>query len=149
MGGHGTIGPFVWTEWPHLLKTAAMATPDDMRATVQDYVARWNAGDGAAVADLFSSQGSVADPVDQPAHHGREAIAAFFTSTFTTGMDATLALTGPIRVAGQHAAFPMQVTVDLGDQTGRLDIIDTTPDDDDGLTTAIAAHCDAAAMQIG
>ena len=149
MSDHGTIGPFVWTERPLLLKTAEMATPDDIRATVQEYVARWNAGDGAAVAELFAPEGSVADPVDQPAHQGRDAIAAFFTSTFTTGMDATLALTGPVRVAGRHAAFPMQVSVDLGEQTGRLDIIDTMTFDDDGLITAMAAYWDAAAMQIG
>ncbi|MGI9602529.1 MAG: SgcJ/EcaC family oxidoreductase [Acidimicrobiales bacterium] len=125
-----------------------MPTPDQIRATVEDYVVRWNAGNAEAMGELFATDGSVADPVDQPAHHGREAIAAFFEGTFTSGMDATLSITGPIRVAGHHAAFPMQVAVDLGEQTGRLDIIDTMEFDDSGLIQVMRAFWDAAAMEI-
>ncbi|MDH4167980.1 MAG: SgcJ/EcaC family oxidoreductase [Acidimicrobiia bacterium] len=125
-----------------------MADADEIRATVEEYVSRWNGGDGSALAELFHPDATVADPVDEAAHRGRDAIAAFFTSTFTSGMDATLAITGPIRVAGRHAAFPMQVSMDLGGQTGRLDIIDTMEFDEDGSILAMAAYWDAAAMEI-
>ncbi|MDH3705980.1 MAG: SgcJ/EcaC family oxidoreductase [Acidimicrobiia bacterium] len=125
-----------------------MSSADDIRATVEEYVRRWNASDGDAVAELFDEHATVADPVDGEPHQGRADIAAFFTSTFTDGMDATLSLTGPVRVAGPHAAFPMQVTIDLGDQTGRLDIIDTMVFGDDGRISAMRAYWDAAAMVI-
>lgn len=123
-----------------------MPSPEDLRSTITAYVSHWNANDAAAIAALFHPEGKVADPVDQPAHTGREAIAEFFSSTFTQGMAATLSITGPIRVAGRHAAFPMQVSMDLGEQTGRLDIIDTMAFDEAGLIVAMEAYWDAAAM---
>ena len=103
---------------------------------------------GGGIAELFGPDGTVADPVDGDVHRGRGDIAAFFTGTFTDGMDATLSLTGPIRVAGPNAAVPMQVSVDLGAQTGRLDIIDTMVFDDDGLIASMCAYWDAADMVI-
>ena len=125
-----------------------MATSEEIRTVVDEYVRRWNAGDSGAIGELFHPDATVADPVDQDPHRGRDAIVTFFTGTFTDGMEAGLALTGPVRVAGPHAAFPMQVTIALGDQTGRLNIIDTMTFDDDGLITVMNAYWDAGAMEI-
>lgn len=98
------------------------------------------------MAALFHPEGSVADPVDSPAHVGTAAITAFFDSTFTDGMQATLSLTGPVRIAGRHAAFPMQVAVDLGEQTGLVDIVDTMEFDEEGRILVMRAYWDMAAM---
>lgn len=125
-----------------------MPSSDDIRATVEEYVRRWNASDAVGIAELFAPDGTVADPVDAEQQCGRADIAAFFTTTFGDGMSATLTLSGPIRVAGPNAAFPMQVSIAMGEQTGRVDIIDTMTFDADGLITAMCAYWDAAAMVI-
>ena len=54
---------------------------------------------------------------------GHEAILGFYTASMQTG--AKLRLEGPVRVAGDHAAFAFTVHLNLGGKDMRVDVIDT------------------------
>lgn len=119
-----------------------MADAATIRATVEQYVAAWNTGEPARIIELFAPDAKfIEDPVGTGVHEGVEAIEAQYASAFEGGMAAELRLTGPIRVAGNEAAFPMEVTLDLGEQTGVLAIIDTMTFDEGGAITSMRAFC--------
>ncbi len=94
-----------------------------MEATVHAYVAAFEAGDPDQVVALFAEDATVEDPIGTPPHKGRAAIRAFYAESMKTG--AKLQLDGPIRVAGDFAAFPFSVKLDLGNGPARIDVIDT------------------------
>jgi len=121
-----------------------MPTVDEMKATVERYAAAHSAGDVAAVAAVFATDAVVADPVDQPAHEGREAIRAFFAGTheFVDSMD--LRIAGPIRAVGQWAAVPLEAVSTMGDTKVAVDIIDVFTFGNDGLVTDMKAYWSAA-----
>ena len=97
--------------------------PAKMEAAVQAYVAAFEAGSADRVADLFAPDATIEDPIGSPAHHGREAIRAFYREAMKPGPK--LKLEGPIRVGGDFAVFPFSVTVSHGGHGMRIDVIDT------------------------
>ncbi len=117
-----------------------MPTVEEMQDTVRRYAAAHSAGDIDAVAAVFASDAIVADPVDQPAHAGRDAIRAFFAGTheFLDAMD--LRITGPIRAVDRWAAVPFQAVSTMGDSKVAVDIIDVFTFGDDGLVTEMRAY---------
>jgi steroid delta-isomerase len=121
-----------------------MPTADEMKATVERYAAAHSAGDVDAVAAVFAADAVVADPVDQPAHEGRDAIRAFFAGTheFVDAMD--LRITGPIRAVGHWAAVPLQAVSTMGDAKVAVDIVDVFTFGEDGLVTQMQAYWTAA-----
>ena len=100
-----------------------MPNPEKMEAAVHAYVAAFEAGSAAQVAALYSQDATVEDPIGSPIHHGREAIRAFYAESMKTG--AKLKLEGPIRVAGDYAAFPFSVNLHWVGADKRIDVIDT------------------------
>jgi steroid delta-isomerase len=117
-----------------------MPSPDQMTATVERYAAAHSAGDVDTVASLFAVDAVVADPVDQPAHRGREAVRAFFAGTHEMVDAMELRITGPVRAVGSWAAVPLQAVSTMGGAKVAVDIIDVFTFGDDGLVTEMRAY---------
>ena len=119
-----------------------MPTSEQIRATIGQYVERFSAADKDGWLQLFSSDAKVEDPVGDDAHIGTEAIAAFWDTSRTLADAITLVPTGPVRVAGVEAAFPMQAVTAIGDDQLVVDIIDVMTFDDDCCITSNRAFWD-------
>lgn len=115
-------------------------TLEHMKDVVTRYTAAHSAGDVDAVAALFALDAVVADPVDQPAHHGRDAVRAFFAGTHEMADSMDLHTTGPIRAVGNWAAVPLAAITTIGDARLQVDIIDVFTFDDDGLISDMKAY---------
>jgi steroid delta-isomerase len=111
-----------------------------IRATVERYAERHTAGDIDGILACFAPEASAEDPIGSPAHVGTEALRAFFEGTHALADRLELKITGPIRVAGDAAAFPMQAISTIGDTTLVVDIIDVMAFDEDGRITDMKAY---------
>jgi steroid delta-isomerase len=98
-----------------------MAGPDDIREVVDRYVKLMNAGDSDGIAALYADDATLEDPVGSEPRSGRAAIRDFYAASAGA---VVLELTGPVRVAGHEAAFPMLVTVGAAEPRSCLDVID-------------------------
>lgn len=114
-----------------------MSDPDKRIAAVEAYVAAFAASDPDAVAALYAEDAVVEDPIGSPAHHGREAIRAFYAESMKTG--AKLTLEGPVRLAGDYAVFPFSVHLHYEGSDKRIDVIDTFKFDENDLVTEMRA----------
>jgi len=117
-----------------------MSDPEAMKATINRYVERHCAGDIPGIVENFSATASVWDPVDTDPHIGSEALVAFFTGTHQMADTLILTITGPIRCAGNQAAFPMVAESHIGDMKLAVDIIDVMSFDDDGKIAEMRAY---------
>ncbi|MEO0031373.1 MAG: hypothetical protein RIS94_1131 [Pseudomonadota bacterium] len=100
-----------------------MPDPVKMEAAVHEYVAAFDAGAPDRVAALFAPDATVEDPIGTPPHVGHDAILGFYTASMQTG--AKLRLEGPVRIAGDYAAFAFSVLLHLDGKDMRVDVIDT------------------------
>ncbi|OAN66666.1 nuclear transport factor 2 family protein [Sphingomonas sp. TDK1] len=115
-----------------------MSARQHKEAVVLAYVAAFNRGDAAAIAELYANDAQVEDPYDSPAHCGRDAIEAFYAYAMRTG--AKLELDGPIRLAGNVAVFPFHVLLTHGGQPTRIDVIDLFQFDENGKIALMQAY---------
>ena len=117
-----------------------MPTAEHMKATVEAYAAAHSAGDVDGIAALFAPDAVVADPVDQPAHHGRDAVRAFFAGTheFVDAME--LQVTGPIRAVDRFAAVPLRRCRPSAGARSPSTSSTCSPSDDDGLIADMRAY---------
>jgi steroid delta-isomerase len=120
------------------MPTPAAPTPEEMTAAVHAYVAAFEQGDPAAARDLFAADGTVEDPVGSPPHRGHDAIEAFYAQTMATG--AKLHLDGPIRVAGNAAAFAFSARLTIDGAPHRIDVIDVFEFDGAGKVASMRAY---------
>jgi len=118
----------------------AKPSPEHMKAVVDRYTAAHTAGDVDGVAALFADDAVVADPVDQPAHHGRDAVRGFFAGTHELADSMELTATGPVRAVGNWAAVPLMAITTIGDTRLRIDIIDVFTFDSDGFISDMKAY---------
>jgi len=117
-----------------------MPTVEHMKATVEAYATAHSAGDVDGIAALFAPDAVVADPVDQPAHHGRDSVRAFFAGTHEMVDAMELQVTGPIRAVDRFAAVPLRAVSTLGGAKLVVDIIDVFTFGDDGLIADMRAY---------
>ncbi|MQY08317.1 nuclear transport factor 2 family protein [Actinomadura macrotermitis] len=68
-----------------------------MKNVLRRYVELFNAGDPAAVADLYADDAVIEDPVGKPPVTGRAAIEEFYTAAMSSGV--RLALVGEPRAS--------------------------------------------------
>ena len=113
-----------------------MVDHQHMQATVERYIAGFAAGDSDEIVELFAAQATVEDPVGSEPKRGRDEIAEFYQGAVSTG--AQLRLDGPVRSAGNTAAFPFSVSIG-GEPPQRLHVIDTFRFDDDGKVVEMRA----------
>lgn len=117
-----------------------MPDPAAIKATVEAYAHRHTNSTVEELVELFADDAVAYDPVDQPPHVGRDAIAAFFAGSRELADTLVIELTGPIRVAGNQAAFPLVARTTIGDTTLEIDIIDVMTFDDDAHITEMRAY---------
>lgn len=128
-----------------------MATPEQMAAAVQAYFDFFNVQNAQGIADLYSEDATVTDPVGTPPKKGKAAILEFYTLAVKNG--AQLKQAGTTRIAGNSAAFAFTVSVgamnhvdadsvvdvELPKGGMTIDVIDTFAFDDDGKVTEMRA----------
>ncbi|MBB3039252.1 nuclear transport factor 2 family protein [Hoyosella altamirensis] len=114
-----------------------MATPDQIREVVARYAKRLTAGSASDIADLYTADAVVEDPVGTPPHEGRDAIEKFYATVCQA--DLTAEHQG-VRVAGDSAAFGLTVVAKAGDQTITVNPIDVMTFDSDGKITSMRAY---------
>ena len=124
-----------------------MPAPEEIRATVQRYAEVFSAGDKDAYVGLFADDATLEDPVGGGVHQGTEAIRAFWDMTREMTPSIELTVTGPIRVAGNEAAFPGEARPLLGEDRMMVPIVDTLAFDDDGKITRLRAFWDFADLR--
>ena len=123
-----------------------MATTDEIRATIESYVARFSAGDKEGWLDLFAPGATVEDPVGSDVRTGRDELGDFWDLVHGMADELSLRIIGPLKVVGHEAAFGQQaVTVLAGTRFG-VDIIDVMTFDDAARITTMRAFWDAAEM---
>jgi steroid Delta-isomerase len=110
--------------------------PDALRQTVERYVKLMNEGDADGIAELYADDASVEDPIGASPQRGRDSIRGWYRAS---AGKVRLELTGPIRVAGGEAAFPMLGTIGSEGDPSYLDIIDVMRFDDRGRIVSLRA----------
>ncbi len=105
----------------------------DKVAVVNRYVEAFDKADISMIRDMYAEDAVVEDPVGSDPHVGIEAVCAFYEAGLG---NAKLALTGPVRSAGNAAAFPFQVR--MGDMS--IDIIDVFEFNDEGKVVSMKAY---------
>ncbi|AYJ87069.1 steroid delta-isomerase [Sphingomonas paeninsulae] len=115
-----------------------MPTPEAMTAAVHAYVAAFDRADPSAVRDLFAANATVEDPVGSPPHVGHDAIYGFYAKSMETG--AKLHLEGPVRIAGNSAAFAFSVKLAINDSPMQIDVIDVFEFNDAGKVVSMRAY---------
>jgi len=111
---------------------------DEMIEKVQRYITSVSTQDIEAIKGLFDENAAVADPVGTDPHVGIEAICAFYKGGFA--FQTKLELTGPVRCAGNSAAFPFTCTFEIGGNKTRLDVIDIFEFNDAGRIQSMRAY---------
>ncbi|MCC5952191.1 MAG: nuclear transport factor 2 family protein [Acidimicrobiia bacterium] len=122
------------------------ATPLTPAEVVDCYIAAF-ADDREGWLGLFAVDAVVEDPVGSPPHQGTEAIGAFWDASQAMADSIRLVRTGPVRVAGQEAAFPMQARPLIGGTEFVVDIIDVMAFDTAGRITSLRAFWDPTTMR--
>ncbi|MCW4355663.1 nuclear transport factor 2 family protein [Hoyosella sp. YIM 151337] len=113
-----------------------MATPEQIRETVAQYAKRLTAGSASDIADLYTADATVEDPVGTPLHEGRDAIEKFYATVCQADIAAEHQ---GVRVAGNSAAFGLRVVAKAGEQTITVHPIDVMTFNDDGKITSMRA----------
>lgn len=124
----------------------------NMQEAVEAYISLFNAQDAEGIANLYADNATVNDPVGAPPKEGKEAILNFYKLAVKNG--AKLKLSGPVRIAGNSAAFPftcsvgamthvdadIAVEVELPKGGMIIEIIDTFAFNEEGKVTEMNAY---------
>jgi len=114
-----------------------MSTPEDNAKTVNTYLELAAQGRTDDIVELYADDATVEDPVGGEVHIGREAIRGFY-SMVPAGNNAAEMFT--LRVLGQEAAFYWALTVALGGNRVRIEIISTMTFNADGKIASMKAY---------
>lgn len=125
-----------------------MATPEQIRTTVDRYIEHWSQGDRAAWLELFAPHATVEDPIGSDVRTGPAELTELWDLVHGLADRLQLVRTGPTRVAGHEAAFPMQALTVTGGTELVVDIIDVMTFDDAARITSMRAYWDASEMRV-
>ena len=105
--------------------------------TVNRYLELVGNGQADDIAELYSDDATVEDPVGGEVHIGRAAIRGFYSSVENVKAQ-TEVLT--LRALGSEAAFHWTLSIDFGDNGMRIDIISVMTFDDEGKIASMKAY---------
>jgi steroid delta-isomerase len=111
---------------------------DEMIERVQRYIKSVSTQDIEAIKGLYDEDAALEDPVGTDPHVGIEAICAFYQQGFA--VQTKLELTGPVRCAGNSAAFPFTATFELGGKKTCIDVIDIFEFNDERRIQSMRAY---------
>ncbi len=124
-----------------------MATEEQIKATVQRYLATFSAGDREGWLDLFTADATVEDPVGSEVCKGRDEIGAFWDTSRSLADAITLHLVQGPGGNEREAAFAMEARAEIGGTTMVVPTIDVMTFDDDGKIASQRAFWSASAVQ--
>lgn len=104
------------------------------RATVEKYIQAVSSDNLDMIREIYAENATVEDPVGSAPHEGIVAIEAFYSKVH--GLGVKLELTGPIRCAGNAAAFPFKALT----SGHELSIIDVFEFNEDGKVVSMKAY---------
>lgn len=119
---------------------------DEIRATIDNYCARFSAADREGWLALFTDDATVEDPVGSPVRHGLAEIGAFFDESHGMPDSLELKLNRPAIVIGDQASFSFTIRIDLGGSMFTLQAIDVMTFDDAAHITSQRAFVDHSTM---
>lgn len=90
------------------LSAMAMAEKDQKVQVVENYIKSLNTSDIAIIKAMYAENATVEDPVGTPVKEGHAAVVNFYAEGAFKG-EISAELTGPVRVAGDSAAFEFTV----------------------------------------
>jgi len=105
-------------------------TPEQIRETVEGYVAAYKTHDRDALVALFAADAEWTDPVGTPTHHGREGVAKFFDD-MTALADSIVLQPVHVHVCGNEAALVMEIHSVIGGSEFVIDAVDIFTFDDE------------------
>ena len=108
---------------------------------VENYMKALNEADMDLIKALYSDDATVEDPYGTEPKTGIEAIVAFYQQGFDAGLKAEL--TGPVRVAGDSAAFSFNVL--FGESI--IEVIDVFQFNDNDEVKSMKAYWSEANMK--
>jgi len=118
-----------------------MASPEQVQAAVEAYVAAYQTNDRDAFLDAFAIDGVIVDPVGTPPHAGREARGAFWDTVHQLTERMTFDVKDVV-VCGSEAAMVFGIHASTGDAGIVLDAVDIFKVDDDGKISSMRAYWD-------
>jgi steroid delta-isomerase len=121
---------------------------DAIRETVNQYVARFNAGDFDGVVALFTEDATQEDPVGTPANVGHAAIRQFFANVEGVGKPQLNVLHDPV-IVGNEAMLTFSVVTEIGAQKVTVPfVVDHMTLADDGRIAKLRAFFDPTTMTV-
>ncbi|WP_372736086.1 nuclear transport factor 2 family protein [Nocardioides sp.] len=112
------------------------ASPEMIRHTIEQYVARVANGTTDEILDLFAESATVEDPVGTDVRSTPEALREFYGALEGLEQVGTLQT---VRIAGGQAAFQFELITKAGEQNFTLSPIDVMTFDDDAKITTMRA----------
>ena len=123
-----------------------MATPEQIRKTIDAYVDALARSDPDAWVGVFAPDAVQIDPVGTPPNVGRDAIRAFWDRALAMA-DAVIFDVHHLHICGDEAAMVFTGTVRLGDGGMVFDGVDIMRFDDNGQISELRAYWDPAGMR--
>ena len=115
-----------------------MPSAEQITQTVQGYLAALEKNSTDEIADLYTSDATVEDPVGGEVHIGRQAIHGFYANIAGSQCSTDLVT---VRALGHEAAFYWTLTVKSGDAGGlAISIISVMSFDADAKITSMKAY---------
>lgn len=115
-----------------------MATEQQMKQQMQAYIDEFNKANPQGIADLYSDDATVEDPVGSPVKSGKAAVLAFYQYAVKTG--AKLKLAAPIRAShGNSAAMAFDVILNMPEGKAHIQVIDVMTFNEAGKFTSMRA----------
>jgi steroid Delta-isomerase len=114
-----------------------MPSPEDNANTVNRYLDLVAKGQADEIAALYADDATLEDPVGSEVHIGRPAIRGFYSNVENAKCQTEVTT---LRALGNEAAFFWALTVDLGDNSMRIEIISTMTFDDEGRISSMKAY---------
>jgi steroid Delta-isomerase len=118
-----------------------MASPEQVQAAVDAYVAAYQENDRDAFLEAFATDGVIVDPVGTLPHAGREARGAFWDTVHQLTERMTFDVKDVV-VCGNEAAMVFGIHASTGDAGIVLDAVDIFEVDDDGKIASMRAYWD-------
>ena len=114
-----------------------MPTPEQNTATVHRYLELVAKGAPDEVAELYTSDATLEDPVGGEVHIGRQAIRGFYANIENVKGSTEIYT---LRALGHEVAYFWKLSLDFGGSGMSIDIISVMTFDDDAKITSMKAY---------
>lgn len=115
------------------------ASPEQIRATADTYVAGLKTGDLEMIMGLYAEDATVEDPVGGgTVHEGKEAVRAFYETVTALEVEAEVL---EARVCGDDLLFNFEITTHFGpDSKATINVWDLMSHNDEGKVRSMRAY---------